>query len=221
MITYTSLMGLAAGLGMVLITLLGYKLFIKKEAIPTFDGWALSLGGLGGILTALGLHMTLTWPLQSPERYKNFMFGEPILLLGVLFLLAAFFLWRRGDLLRKAADSKYLTAVMAPMSLIIGGIGLALSALTLAAIQYQVFATAPPQEPILGTWPKPLVNGILTALYALPAIGCLVAPFAMRSRNRVLMTITGSAWMLAGIGWIIAAVVVYFTHIAMDFNFRA
>lgn len=220
MITYTSLMGLAAGLGMVLVVLLGYKLFFKKQSIVTFDGWALAFGGLGFILTALSLHMSLTWPLQAPERYKNFMFGEPVLLLGVLLMLAAIFLWRRGAKLHDVSARTYMAAVIAPVSWIIGGTGLALAALTVAAFQYQVFATAPAQEPILGTLPKPLVNAMLASLYALPALGCLLAPFAIYTRNRIAMAIVGSTWLLAGIGWIVTAVVVYFTHIAMDFNFR-
>lgn len=229
MITYTTLMGLAAGLAMVLVTVLGYKLLYKRSAIVSFDGWALSFGGLGAILTVLGAHMAIAWPLQNPERFKNFMFGEPVFVLGALLVLAAFFLWRRGDMIIQMLEGKggtqqkaqaYLTAVVRPVTWIIFGLGLVLAACTIAAFQYEVFATAPSQEPILGTWPKGLVNAGLSLLYALPAIGCLLAPVAFYTRHRSALALSGIALFLTGVGWLAVSVLVYYTHIAMDFNFR-
>lgn len=230
MITYTTLMGMAAGVAMILVVLLGYKLFYKRTAVTTFDGWALSFAGLGGILTVLGAHMSIVWPLQDPERFKNFMFGEPVFVLGVLLLLAAFFLWRRGDLLvdllgvkggdRQEKAQMYLGSVMQPVVWIVFSLGLVLAACTVAAFQYEVFATAPSQEPVLGTWPKGLVNASLSLLYALPALGCLLAPLAFYVRSRNVLAVTGIALFLTGIGWLAVAVLVYYTHIAMDFNFR-
>lgn len=229
MITYTTLMGLAAGLAILLVTILGYRLFYKRTAVTSFDGWALSFAGLGGILTVLGAHMSIAWPLQNPERFKNFMFGEPVFVLGVLLVLAALFLWRRGDMLVDMLSAKsdgqekvqvYLAAVIQPVVWIVFGLGLALAACTVAAFQYEVFATAPSQEPIFGTLPKSVVNISLCLLYALPAIGCLLVPLAFYSRNRAAMAVSGIALFLTGIGWLAVAVLVYYTHIAMDFNFR-
>lgn len=227
MITYTTLMGLASGLGLILVTALGYKLFFKKQAVRSFEGWALSFGGLGAVLTLLSAHMTITWPLQDPERFKNFMFGELNLMFGVLLLMAAFFLWRRGDTLAAAAGKKaddvaaYLLTVSRPVSWIVFGLGLALAACAVGAFQYEVFATAPGQEPILGTWPKELVNFSLCMLYVLPAIGALLAPWAVYTQKRSVMSAMGIAFLLTGIGWLSVAALVYYTHIAMDFNFRA
>lgn len=230
MITYTTLMGVAAGLALILITRLGYKLVYRREAVRSFEGWALAFAGLGSILTLLSAHMTLTWPLQAPERFKNFMFGELNLAFGVLLLLAAFFLWLRGEKLlvlmtagaAKANEARaYILSVIRPVSWIVFGLGLALTACTVAALQYKVFATAPPQEPLVGTMPKDLVNLSLSMLYALPAIGALLTPLAVYKRNRSVMATVGIAFFVTGIGWLVVGALVYYTHIAMDFNFRA
>lgn len=229
MVTYTTLMGMAAGLGMMLISTLGYRIY-KQKSVPSFDGWALSFAGLGGVLAALGVHMTLSWPLQSPERFKNFMFGEPILIFGILLMLSAFFLWRRGQLLLDLRRSEngddefnsYLTAVLWPVVWIVFGTGLVLAACTVAAFRYEVFATAPRQEPVLGTEPtKSILNMILCLLYALPAVSCLLVPLVFYIRSRMMMAVGGVSLFLAGIGWLAVAVLVYYTHIGMDFNFRS
>ncbi|MCX0269210.1 DUF981 domain-containing protein [Nocardia zapadnayensis] len=228
-ITYTTLMGLAAGLGMILLCTLGYHLY-RQESLPTFDGWAFSFAALGGILTVLGGHMTLTWPLQAPERFKNFMFGEPLLLFGVLLIAAAVFLRRSGtDLLElcrnesgnKAFDS-YLLALLRPVVWIVFAMGLVLTACTVAAFQYDVFATAPQQEPLFGTGPmKRFLSVALCLLYALPAVACLLVPFVFYTRNRPAMAVSGIALFISGAGWLATAVLVYYTHIGMDFNFRS
>jgi hypothetical protein len=227
MITYTTLMGLAAGVAMILLAVLGYKLFYKRTAIATFDGWALSFTGLGSILAILGAHMSIAWPLQNPERFKNFMFGEPVFALGVLLVLAGFFLWRRGDtlvaMLSGKGDEKaraYLLAVMQPIVWIVFALGMALAACAVGAFQYEVFGTAPTQEPLFGTMPKSLANAFFSMFYVLPALGCLLAPLALYGRNRIVMMISGGAIFLTGLGWLAIAVFVYYSHIAMDFNFR-
>ncbi|MEU8226335.1 DUF981 family protein [Kribbella sp. NPDC048915] len=230
MITYTTLMGFASGMGILLVVQLGRRLLVSPRAgIVSFDGWALSFAGLGAILTVLGGHMSVAWPLQNPERFKNFMFGEPVVVLGVLLLSAGFFLWRRGDALvamlgPKGAVSEevrtYLATVLRPVVWIVFGLGLVLAACAAAALRYEVFASAPPQEPLLGTLPKSLVNLPLCALYVLPAVGCLLAPLAVIGRSRGAMAVTGVTLSLTGLGWLAVAVLVYYTHVGMDFNFR-
>ncbi|SHF01503.1 Protein of unknown function [Seinonella peptonophila] len=220
MITYTTIMGLAAGVALILLPMLAYQLY--KNRIQTFDVWALTFGGLGMILTISGGHMSLFWPLQSPEKFKNFMFGEMTCAFGVLLILAAVYLWKRGNSVLAKGDQAldHLFTVAQPVSVFVFALGLALTAITIGAIQFEVFATAPSQEPILGTWPKSLVNLSLCALYALPAIGCLVTLPAVWVRSQKLMMVACSTWFVTGIGWLLVAVVVYYTHIAMDFNFR-
>ncbi|MFQ6227808.1 DUF981 family protein [Nocardia sp. NPDC002869] len=229
MITYTTLMGVAAGLGMLLLCTLGYHLY-KQEGLPTLDGWAFSFAALGGILTVLGGHMTLTWPLQSPERFKNFMFGEPLLLFGVLLIAGAVFLRRNGNALlelRQKDDGNnefgsYLLALLRPVVWIAFAMGLVLAACTIAAFRYDVFATAPPQEPFFGTGPvKDFLSVALCLLYALPAVACLLVPLVFYTRNRAAMAVSGITLFVSGAGWLATAVLVYYTHIGMDFNFRS
>ncbi|MEV0367145.1 DUF981 family protein [Nocardia fusca] len=229
MITYTTLMGVAAGLGMILLCTLGYHLYAQKS-LPTFDGWTFSFAALGGILTVLGGHMTLTWPLQSPERFKNFMFGEPLLLFGVLLIAGAVLLRRNGENLlelrrnddgNKEFDS-YLLALLRPVVWIVFAMGLVLAACTVAAFQFDVFATAPQQEPFFGTGPmKSFLSVSLCLLYALPAVACLLVPLVFYTRNRLAMAVSGIALFVSGAGWLATAVLVYYTHIGMDFNFRS
>ncbi|MFI9537626.1 DUF981 family protein [Nocardia fusca] len=229
MITYTTLMGVAAGLGMILLCTLGYHLYAQKS-LPTFDGWAFSFAALGGILTVLGGHMTLTWPLQSPERFKNFMFGEPLLLFGVLLIAGAVLLRRNGanllELRRNDDGNKefvsYLLALLRPVVWIVFAMGLVLAACTVAAFQYDVFATAPQQEPFFGTGPmKSFLSVSLCLLYALPAGACLLVPLVFYTRNHLAMAVSGITLFISGAGWLAIAVLVYYTHIGMDFNFRS
>lgn len=228
MITYTTLMGLGVGLALPLVVVLGYRLLYRRVPVASFDGWALAFTGLGAVLTALGLHMSLAWPLVNPERFKNFMFGEPVVVLGILLLLAGVYLWRRGpniaeDLAaggpRAGRALDRVEDVLRPVTWVVFGLGLALGALTVAAFQYEVFASAPPQEPLFGDYPA-AGNLVLCLLYALPALGCLLVPFANLGRRRWVAALGGGSLLLAGLGWLAVAVIVYYTHVALDFNFR-
>lgn len=221
MITFTSIMGLAAGVGLILLPMMMYLLY--QNRIQSFDSWALSFGGLSLILISFGGYMSLTWPLKDPEKFKNFMFGELTCLMGILLLITAIFLWKRGKTVLDQGEQAidYLFQAAQPLSIFVFAVGLALVANSIGAVQYEIFTTAPPQEPILGTWPKPLINLSLCALFILPAIGCLLTLPAIWMKSHKLMKLACSTWFVTGIGWVIIAVVVYYTHIAMDFNFRA
>ncbi len=221
MITFTSIMGLAAGVGLILLPMMMFQLY--RNRIQSFDGWALNFGGLALTLLIFGGYMSLTWPLKDPEKFKNFMFGELTFLMGILLLITAIFLWKRGDTILEKREQAvdYLFQVAQPLSVFVFAVGLALLMNSIGAIQYKVFSFAPPQEPILGTWPRPLVNFILCSLYVIPTIGCLLTLPAVYMKSHKLMKIACSTWLITGIGWLIVATVVYYTHIAMDFNFRA
>jgi uncharacterized membrane protein len=60
-IEYNTLMGVAAGLALILVPMLARKLYLRKKVSP--EGWALSFGVLGLILAVLGGHMSMAWPL--------------------------------------------------------------------------------------------------------------------------------------------------------------
>ncbi|MEV0732390.1 DUF981 family protein [Polymorphospora sp. NPDC050346] len=225
MITYTGAMGTCAGVGLLLLVGLGYRLVWRPGPLPGWEGWALSLGSLGAISTALGLHMTLTWPLTlEGEVYKNFVFGEPILILGVLLLAAARWVWRRGPELAEGVDGlvDVVYAACRPVAVIILVQGAVLASNLVGAVNYKIFSTAPVQEPIFGTWPEPVVSiGLYAIVLALPALGALLLPVGVWLRSRPVLATAGAAWVAAGVGLTLAGVVVYGAHIAMDFNFRS
>ncbi|GAA3981152.1 DUF981 domain-containing protein [Actinomadura viridis] len=218
---YTTLMGVAAGTALIVLVLLGVEL--HKGKVTTFGGWALGLAVPGLLLTVTGLHMTLTQSIKlEGEVFKNSIFGELSAAFGVLALAAAFYLWRRGEPLLARPDLvDHLYVIARPVSIMVFGLGLGLLACTIGAFDYQIFATAPQAEPIMGTWPKWLVNTGLSSLLALPAVGALLAPVAIWRANRRLLGIAGVAFFAAGVGWVLTGALVYYTHIAMDFNLRA
>jgi uncharacterized membrane protein len=229
--TYTELLGLLAGVALILVSCLGYKLFYKKELIRSFDGWTLSFGGLGALLTILGAHMVLTLPIPAPNVFKNILFGGPPLVFGVLLLIAAIYLWRRGDeltdMLRggrekaEAALNRVLEAAR-PASWIVFAIGLAAAGVAVGAFRNNIFGTAPSQEPVLGTVPGGLVTFYVTmSLYVLPALGALLAPLAVHTKNRNVSGLVWLAWLLGGIGLLLLGAFVFFAHIEMEYNFRA
>lgn len=217
--TYNTIMSVAAGAGLLLVVSLMRRLLSTADVEPS--GYALAFGALGTILTLTGLHMTLTWPLAAGGfPFDNIIFGEPALAFGVLMLTAALFLWRRGESLQSGADRETILARTAgPVSVFVVGMGLACFGIAAAGVKYQLFA-APPQEPISGAFADyPLVEAIfISGLYALVGLGSILGPWALRNRNRALYTITGIAWGLAGIAFLLFGALNFFTHIGLIIN---
>src|SRR5688500_19418028 len=89
MILYNTLMGVAAGLALILVSVLARKLYRRERIAP--EGWSLTFTVLGAILTFLGGLMAVTWPL-SVNQPINIAFAEPCLVLGLLLLAAACYL---------------------------------------------------------------------------------------------------------------------------------
>jgi uncharacterized membrane protein len=81
-----TLMAIAAGLALVMIVGLGWRL--ARGGTVHRQAWAAAFAGLGFILTLLGAHMTLTWPLSGPTAFDSIAFGEPSLALDVILLSA-------------------------------------------------------------------------------------------------------------------------------------
>ncbi|MFG3423238.1 DUF981 family protein [Micromonospora sp. NPDC048063] len=216
---YTTMMGVATGAALILVVLLGRELHRGKVA--NLDGWALTLGSTGVLLAVSGLHMVLTQPIQlEGEKFKNEFFGGLVGPFGVLLIAAAIYLWRRGGGLLAGPDPVgRLYAVAGPPAVLVFGLGLSLIAVTVAAFRYEIFASAPVQEPIFGTAPKWLVNAGLSSLFGLPALGATLAPIGVWLRNRSLMAASGVALAAAGAGWMLTGATVFYTHIGMAFNF--
>ncbi|GAA2058766.1 DUF981 domain-containing protein [Catenulispora yoronensis] len=224
--TYNTVMALAAGAGLLLVVYLGATLLRGRPFVA--EGWALAFGVNGLILFLTGLHMTLTWPLAGQGfPFDNIIFGEPSLVFGVLMLAAAFFLWKRGvGILTEDPDGpprtdrlSYLTRLMAPVSVLIVGIGLGCFGIAAAGWKYTLFA-APPEEPISGHFADhPMLEAtFISGLYVLVGLGAVLLPLALRSPRSVLPKVIGVCWTLAGLAFLLFGALNYFTHIGLIVN---
>lgn len=223
--TYNTIMAVAAGVGLLSLVLFARELLRRPDDVSA-DGWALNFGVLGGILTATGLHMTLTWPLAAGGfAFDNIIFGETSLGFGVLLLAAALYLWRRGaDALAGTDVVRRLARVAQPVSVFAGFLGGALIAIAVAGIRYELFA-APPQEPISGEFAEwPLVEAIfVSGLLGLVGVGAIAFPFAVRAaarRTRAVIAerVTGWTWAVTGVVFALFGVMNFFTHIGLIVN---
>ena len=237
--TYNTIMSIAAGAGLVALVLFVRDLLKHRADDPvSTDGWSLTFGALGLILSLLGLHMSLTWPLASGGfAFDNVIFGETSLGFGVLMLALALHLARRGDrLVDSAAPLAELARTARPLSIFIIGLGLALLAIMAAGMAYQLFA-APPQEPISGAFAEwPVVEAtFMSLLFGLVGVGAALAPFALRGLGRAARTaadadqetavvvpglakVVGVLWLVTGIIFVLFGAMNFYTNIGLIVN---
>jgi hypothetical protein len=226
MILYNTLMGVTAGLALILLAVLAGKLGTKKAIAP--EGWAISFGVLGIILAVLGGIMSTTWPLTVNQPI-NILFGEPCMFFGVLLVAAAIFLWNRRELLTKLGESgkageeasAYFQRVVTPVSWVIFGLGLVLAACALAIVRFSFIGGAPEAEPITGLLHDyPLIeNTFFGIIYALPAIGALLAPLVVHAGFKGgIAKIAFWCMLLAGIAFLLFSAMNYYTHIGLLVN---
>ncbi len=219
--TYNTVMAVAAGAGLIMLVLFGRELRKDpKKVIP--EAWALGFGVVGVILSATGLHMTLTWPLAVDFPFDNIIFGEPSLAFGILLLAAALYLWRRGAAtLERDGAVEHMARTSRPVSVFIGGMGLGLFAIAIAGVTYQLFA-APPEEPISGAFAEyPLVEALfVSGLYALVGLGSVLFPFALNGTDRPsrVRSVIGWSWGIAGVVFLLFGAMNFFTHIGLIVN---
>ena len=223
MILYNTIVGLAAGVGLLLVAKL-LKQFAQGEQVQP-EGFALAFGITGFIQTVLGLAISVTWP-YTKVLHANIMLGEPALAFGALLVAAAFFLWFKRDTVvdlgqgneRSARASAYLLAVLRPVFVWVFATGLMMASLVVAIIYYQL-GHAPREEPISGyfsdTWVEP---GFLALLWSLISIGALVAPAAVAKWNSKGMNIARLCWTVAGGLLVLFSAMNYFTHIGLLMN---
>ena len=217
---YNTIMGLAAGAGLLLIVWLGAEI-LRRRPIE-FDGWALAFGSVGLIQFVTGLHMTLTWPIAFIAPWDNIYFGETCLAFGTLLLAAALYFWRRGTALAElGADALIarLQAVLRPNALFVFALGLALFWIGIFPLVFPVFA-APPEEPISGrltNYPR-IESTAFALLYFALALGCLLFPWGVRTLNRTLLVIIGLAWGIPGAGLLFFVAMNFFTHGGLTYN---
>lgn len=236
--TYNTIMSLAAGAGLLALVLFVRDLLRPHAEDPvSTDGWALTFGSLGVILTLTGLHMSLTWPLASGGfAFDNVIFGETSLGFGVLMSALAIYLWKRGETVAESPAPLVTVARAArPLSIFIAGLGLALIAIMAAGIVYQLFA-APPQEPISGAFAEwPIVEAIfMSALFGLIGVGAVLAPFAISAFARtqrgqathqaaavrvpLVAKIVGWLWLISGLVFVLFGAMNFYTHIGLIVN---
>src|SRR5215831_5350035 len=218
MILYNTIVGLAAGVGLLLVAQL-LKQFAGGEKVQP-EGFALAFGITGFIQTVLGLAISVMWP-YTKVLHANIMLGEPALAFGALLIAAAFFLWRKRDTVvdlgqgneKSAKASDYLLAVLSPVSVWVFATGLMMASLVVAIIYYQL-GHAPPQEPISGYFGDTSVEPtFLALLWSLISIGALFAPTAVAKWNAKGMNIVRLCWAVAGVLLILFSAMNYFTHI--------
>jgi Protein of unknown function (DUF981) len=218
--TYNTIMSIAAGAA--LISLVYFARALKSEQDLDLEPWALAFAVPGFILTITGIHMSLTWPFAKYFPYDNIIFGETSLGFGVLLLAATFYLWNRGAVIIASGDpARYLARVARPLSLFIFGMGLALGAIAMAGLVFQLFA-APPEEPISGAFAAyPWVEAIfMSGLFGFVGLGAVLFPFALRgfssgSNITAWERIIGWVWGLSGLGFFLFGALNFYTHIGL------
>ncbi|MFE6996319.1 DUF981 domain-containing protein [Microbacterium sp. NPDC057659] len=221
--TYNTIMSIAAGAGLILLVLLGRAL--QRDKAFRAEGWALSAGVLGFILTLTGAHMTLTWPFAKYFPFDNIIFGETSLGFGVLLLAASFYLWKRGGRLADSEDRAAEAAATAkPLGIFIFGLGLALFGIAAAGVIFQLFA-APPEEPVSGAfaqWPW-IEAAFMSGLFALIGVGSVLFPFALNSFSSTrpisgVAKTMGVVWTVAGVVFLLFGALNFYTHIGLIVN---
>lgn len=206
---YNTLVGVAAGVGLIGIAKLLKKLHDKENV--SADGWALLFAPTGAILTVLGFAITITWPYRVPGTFDaNILFGEPAIAFGLLLLSASFYLWHE----RAGLDAAKVWRVLKPVSIYIFALGLVMGACAISWLRYKLGA-APPTEPISGHFSgHPLFEAsFLFVLYGLVALGALLFPLVPDSKSRKVFKIVYWAWLIAGVVFLLFSAMNYYTHI--------
>jgi uncharacterized membrane protein len=226
MILYNTLMGVSAGLALILVPLLARKLHRRQQIAP--EGWSLTLGVLGTILTFLGGLMAVTWPLHVNPPI-NIAFAEPTVVLGLLLVAASFFLWKQRETITDLASSNkqvadqadaQLRRILEPVSWLIFVLGMVMFACTVAILRFNLVGSAPAAEPITGLLHDyPIIeNTFFGVLYGLVALGTLLTPLALRHPTGAAARIAGTALVTAGVIFVLFSVMNYYTHIGMLVN---
>jgi uncharacterized membrane protein len=223
-------MAVPAGLALVMLAAMGRRLVLGH----TIDrhAWAVAYATLGFVLTVLGAHMTLTWPLTGPTAFDNIAFGEPSLAFGVILLAGAFVLGRdrfwgeTADVAPTeltAAAWPRLATLLQPLSWFGAAMGLALIAIAFVGPFYGPWE-APPQEPISGEFADVawLENTFIALMYAGIGVGALLVPFALArrsiERSRGLLKAIGVLFAITGAIWVLFGAMNYYTHIGLTIN---
>jgi len=223
--TYNTIMCLAVGAAFCSLAVMGKNIIAKEKIDPT--GWSLNLGVLGTLLFFTGLHMTLTWPLAKYFPFDNIVFGEPSLAIGAILLAFSFLFWKDSATIKTLDNPiSHISRIFRHFKFLFYGLGLALIAIGIAGVKYQLFA-APPEEPISGQFAEyPMVEAIfISGLWALTGLASLLVPSFFEKYaadiQPQLDTFTKVKYGLVyGLGFIflLFGAFNYFTHIGLIVN---
>lgn len=206
---YNTLVGVAAGVGLIGVATLLKKLY-RREAVSA-EGWALLFAPAGAILTILGLAITITWPYRVPGTFDaNILFGEPAVAFGLVLLTASFYLWHERAGLQLARTWRALK----PLSIYIFAVGLVMGVCAISWVRYKLGA-APSTEPISGrVGNHPLLEAsFLFVLYGLVALGGLLFPLVAGGNKPKVAKVVYWVWMIAGVVFLLFSAMNYYTHI--------
>ena len=219
--TYNTIMSVAAGSA--LMSLVYFARALGREREVDLEPWALAFAVPGFILTVTGVHMSLTWPMAKYFPYDNIIFGETSFGFGVLLLAFAFYIWRRAPVIIAGGNpAAYLSRALQPLSVFIVGMGLALIAIAMAGLVFQLFA-APPEEPISGQFAAyPWLEAtFMSGMFGFVGIGAVLFPFAARAfangepPSAAVQKVVGFVWWLSGLGFFLFGALNFFTHIGL------
>lgn len=105
-----------------------------------------------------------------------------------------------------------------PTTYVVFATGLVLAAISSAIFSYDLVGDAPPQEPITGQFTG-WENTFFGVVYALAALGCLLAPWIeLGPRRDRVTTVILWAWGLSGAAFLLFSVLNYRTHIGLLVN---
>jgi uncharacterized membrane protein len=228
---YNTLMAVPAGLALVMLAALGWRL--GRGGTVHRQAFATAFGALGFVLTALGLHMTLTWPLSGPTAFDNIVFGEPSLALGVILIAGSFLLgsdrfWREAPNVEAAPEISAkswprLATLLQPLSWFGAAMGLALIAIAFIGPFFTPWE-APPHEPISGEFADVewLENSFISLMYAAMGVGAILVPFALArssfEKARGLLKTIGTLFAITGTIWVLFGAMNYYTHSGLTIN---
>jgi uncharacterized membrane protein len=241
MITYNELMGVCAGLVLIVVA---HALKQMHNALPQLEaaarsgetaattpaaardplvaqmaGHAWALAVLSVPLLILGPIMSTTWPLVA-NTPANIAFGQPSFMLGVLAAFGAIALFRGVDL--AVIDIR-------PITWVIAGTGLILGFISSSIWDYGFMGTPPPTEPItgqVGFWGDGWGVFVWGLVYALAGLGC-VATLAYRPTSQVAwrqrltpvaFQVIRWSWIVSGVFFLLFAAMNFRTHIGQIIN---
>jgi uncharacterized membrane protein len=220
MVVYNELVAITAGAG-----LIGFAWFlaqvVRNRRIDS-EGWAGFFGLTGLLLLVLGLHTTMTWPFGGDGfEYANIAFGQPAAGFGALLLFAAVYLWRHRTLFAGDVEEANATALagLKPTAIFVGALGLAMTALAITFVRFQLGA-APPEEPISGRFGHlPVLEALfLGGLWGVVALGALLFAVALLSERPRLLPWAVRSWVVGGVVLLLFGAMNFYTHIGMYYN---